>query len=348
MKEYEDYIEEVRTLRNLDPRAALFDVRVEKKGSRLLLLGVTTVSGAVDNLIDRLAEIHNRRYIRDQIVRLPDASLEDANYGLVRAAVAPVYGDPALPAPQITQALLGERIEPLARAGVWYRVRLEDGYIGWIHSGYLRFGDREWAYAWERATQGEPVVSLGAELVNEHGDVFARLPWGARIIRFGSDQFELPDGRRGALGSGEVVAVDRLADRFPARGDSITRTARRWIGSPYLWGGVTPSGVDCSGLVQAVFWLHGIALPRDSDQQARTGQQIDVADDFSNLNAGDLLFFSETPARVSHVVISLGGSEIVHSALTNGGVQVDDLTGNREIEGRLRGLFTSARRVLPD
>ncbi|MGQ0562633.1 MAG: C40 family peptidase [Gemmatimonadota bacterium] len=269
-------------------------------------------------------------------------------HAVVSAALAPVYADSDLPAPQITQAVLGERVDPLERNGAWCRVRLEDGYVGWVHAGYLQFGSRDWAYAWERGTRGEPVVSLGSELLDDAGRVFARLPWGARVVRLGPEQFELPDGRRGSIGAGEVVDVDRLADWFPARGDSVTRTARRWIGAPYLWGGVTMAGVDCSGLVQAVFWLHGIALPRDSYQQSRIGEKIEVAADFENLNPGDLLFFSETPARVSHVAISLGGPHIVHSALSNGGVDVNDLCGDQELEVRLRGVFTTAQRVLPD
>ena len=186
------------------------------------------------------------------------------------------------------------------------------------------------------------------ELIDDAGRIFARLPWGARIVRLSAEQYELPDGRRGAIGSGEVVAVDRIADWFPARGDSVSRTARRWIGAPYLWGGVTAGGVDCSGLVQAVFWLHGIALPRDSDQQSHMGQPIDPGENFQNLNAGDLVFFSDTPARVTHVVISMGGPHVVHSALTNGGVDVNDLAGDLELEGRLRAQYTRAQRVLPD
>lgn len=348
MNEFDDYIHEIRAAHRLDKRSAILDLRVDKRGSTLVVVGITTVPAAIDDLIEKLTAHKSKRYIKDEVVRLPDGSIGPDAHALVRAALAPIYGDPALPAPQITQALLGERVDPLARSGAWVRVRLEDGYIGWVHSGYLQFGSSDWAHAWERNTHGEPVVSLGAELVDEAGRVFARLPWGARVVRLGPELYELPDGRRGIIGSGEVVDVDRLADWFPARGDSVTRTARRWIGAPYLWGGVTTSGVDCSGLVQAVFWLHGIALPRDSDQQSRTGETIDVAEDFSNLNPGDLLFFSETPARVSHVAISLGGPHIVHSALTNGGVEVNDLSGDQELEIRLRGLFTTAQRVLPD
>jgi gamma-D-glutamyl-L-lysine dipeptidyl-peptidase len=348
MNTYDDTIEDVRKELKLDYRSSIFDVRVEQRGGKLCVLGATTVSSAVETLITRLTEVKDRKYIRDEVQRLPEAGSRGDVHVLVRAAIAPVYGDPALPAPQISQAVLGTRLDLLNRVGDWCRVRLEDGYIGWVHKGYLQFGDEEWAFAWERATRGEPAISLGAELMDEAGRVFARLPWGSRCVRFTQEQYELPDGRRGSIGSGEVVAIDRINDWFPARGDSVSRTARRWIGAPYLWGGVTTGGVDCSGLVQAVFWLHGVALPRDSDQQSLMGDIVDPGDDFSNLNPGDLVFFSETPARVSHVAISLGGPHIVHSGLSNGGVDVNNLTGDLEYEAKLRSVFTRAQRVLPD
>ena len=165
---------------------------------------------------------------------------------------------------------------------------------------------------------------------------------------FSPDRYALIDGRAGLLSNGEVVSVDRLFDRFPPRGDSVTRTARRWLGVPYLWGGVTMAGADCSGLSQAVLWMHGVALPRDSDLQALVGSPLEVPSDFSILKPGDLLYFSEAPERVSHVAISLGANAIIHSSLTNGGVACNDLLGETEFERRLRAVFTSARRLLPD
>src|SRR5690606_4200104 len=120
------------------------------------------------------------------------------------------------------------------------------------------------------------------------------------------------------------------------------------LGAPYLWGGVTLNGVDCSGFTQAVMWMHGIALPRDSDLQAATRTGIDVGPGLDALHPGDLLSFAEPAARVSHVAISLGGSAIIHSALGNGGVAVNHLDGTLEIERRLAEMFVSARRMLPD
>ncbi|HEX6558339.1 MAG TPA: SH3 domain-containing protein, partial [Longimicrobiales bacterium] len=146
IKEFEDHIESVRVARKLDMRSSVFDVRVEVRGSRLAIVGITTVPPAVDDLIERLAAIKSRRYIKNEVVLLPDASLGKDPHAVVRAALAPVYGDPALPAPQITQAVLGVRVEPLGLAGSWCRIRLEDGYIGWVHAGYLQFGGRDWAY----------------------------------------------------------------------------------------------------------------------------------------------------------------------------------------------------------
>jgi cell wall-associated NlpC family hydrolase len=94
--------------------------------------------------------------------------------------------------------------------------------------------------------------------------------------------------------------------------------------------------------------MHGVALPRDSDLQARIGETVSAGDDFSGLHAGDLAFFAENGERVSHVAICLGGPHIIHSALGNGGVEVNDLTGDLEFEKRLRSLYTHARRLLPD
>lgn len=350
MSEFDAVIGEVRTERVPDPRMGIFDVRAESRDGRITLIGETTDASAADALVERLVARAGAARIIDEVVRLPAPMLGATVHGLVRSAIAPVHGEPRVSAPQVSQYVLGHRLDLLSRTEFWWRVRGEDGYIGWVHHGYLRTGEPAWAQAWERGEGGEPVVSLGAELVDEESRSVARLPWGARVIRDMPGQYRLPDGRRGMLGAGELIDADRLVDRFPPRGESVIRTARRWVGTPYLWGGVTLAGVDCSGLVQAVYWMHGIALPRDSDQQARVGAVVleEPAGDLAPLRAGDLLYFAETPGRTSHVAISLGGAQIIHSALTNGGVDVNDLAGETEAEQRLRSILVEVRRVLPD
>lgn len=342
---FDRLVEAVRQEHVPDFRSGVFDVSISRLPTGAVLHGQSTHDEAVADLIRRLQD--DGVDVRDEVVRLPDLTPGSSRHGVIRVAIAPVYSEPRLPAPQISQLVMGIRVELLARVGEWVRVRGEDGYLGWVHDGYVETGTEEWAFGWERGTSGEAVVSLGAELVDEDGGVIARLPWGARLARH-SGAYHIPDGRRGAVANGEVVDIDRLGDRFPPRGESIARTGRRWLGAPYLWGGVTLSGVDCSGFAQAVMWMHGVALPRDSDLQERTGAAVDLDDELAVLRPGDLLYFAERGERISHVAISLGGPLIIHSALGNGGVHTNDLGGELPFEQRLRRMLARARRMLPD
>jgi hypothetical protein len=329
-----------------DPRVDVFQFRTRMDGKTPAVELETTLPEAALDFVRRLeadgvdAEV--------ALTLLPDPTLEPRGEALVRAPVAPVYQGPTMNSTLLTQYPLGARVTLLTRRGRHWRIRGEDGHVGWVHTGYLIRGELEWALAWERAEGGEPLVSLGAELIDETAErVFARLPWGARVIKQGAGRILLPDGRTGVLGDGELVPADRLWDRFPPRGESVTRTARRWLGVPYLWGGVTPNGVDCSGLVQSVYWIHGVSLPRDSDMQWQVGEAIEARADWSGLHPGDLLFFEEKGV-VNHVALSLGGSHLIHASASNGGVDTNDLAGERSLERRLRTVYVGARRLLAD
>lgn len=348
MANYERLIADVRAKRAPDARYTVFDIYIEKQNGRIHISGETTEPEAADELVQRVRGESGDSEILDEVVRLPDPVMGSRRHALVRSAVAPLHVRPALNSPQATQYVLGHRLDLLSRREDWHRVKGEDNYVGWVHQGFLEIGDADWARTWERDDGSERVVSLGAELIDEADRVFARLPWGARLFRDTPTRLRLPDGRRGALGAGEVAAVDRLPDRFPPRGESVMRTARRWVGTPYLWGGVTPAGADCSGFVQSVLWMHGIALPRDADQQVGVGGPVGPGDRFQNLMPADLLFFAEKENRVTHVAISFGGSHIIHSALTNGGVEVNDIAGDLGLERKLADAFVESRRILPD
>ena len=147
--------------------------------------------------------------------------------------------------------------------------------------------------------------------------------------------------------SGEAVTADELPRRFPADATSIAETAvERFESTSYLWGGVTPWGADCSGLVQSVFRLHGIALPRDAWQQARSG--TDAGRDLAAARAADLLFFSDRDdRRITHVGIALGDLRMVHLALGRGGYAVEWLADTQDqYVQTLVSRFVHARRVI--
>jgi cell wall-associated NlpC family hydrolase len=138
-----------------------------------------------------------------------------------------------------------------------------------------------------------------------------------------------------------------MESRFPRDAAAICSTAvQRFAGTSYQWGGITPWGADCSGLVQTVFSLHGVQLPRDAWQQGLEG--ADAGDDPLALRAADLLFFSDREdRRVTHVGIALGDRRMVHLALGRGGYAVERLDDERDgYVKALRERFVGARRVV--
>jgi hypothetical protein len=242
---------------------------------------------------------------------------------LVRAAVAPVHGEARVSSSQISQYVAGQVVTSLHRDGDWLRVRGPDGYEGWMHAGYLT-----------RAAEPGPLLSLGC--VAERTGTGARraLPLGARLD---------PDER---VTSGVAIDVAEQPARFPRDAEAITRTAlTHFAGTSYLWGGVTPWGADCSGLVQTVFALHGVPLPRDAYQQAECGSA--APDPFGTHAPADLLFFSDRPdARITHVGIAVAGGRMVHLALGRGGYAVERLGDTAD--GYVRALeqrYVGGRRV---
>jgi cell wall-associated NlpC family hydrolase len=238
--------------------------------------------------------------------------------------VAPLLAEPRASASLTSQYLNGQRLETLDERGDWVRVRGRDAYEGWMHRGYT-------AAAPMRA--GPERISLGCVARSAAGRVRA-LPLGALL-----------DDDEKAIG-GETVARAELATRFPATPQAIIESALRLFeGTSYLWGGVTPWGADCSGLVQSIYGLHGIPMPRDAGDQGRCGSE--VPDAAESLAVADLVFFSDRPdGRITHVAIALGGARIVHLALGRGGYFVEDFQGGDQYTAALRGRIQFARRVV--
>jgi gamma-D-glutamyl-L-lysine dipeptidyl-peptidase len=341
----EAILDEVRARHAPDLRTSVFDIGFADEDGGLTLIGETSVPAAAEELQRRLAGLDPDLAVVNRIERLPRLPDGARSHALVTSALAPMLAGPVVTETHISQVVVGQRLLVLRESGRWLHCRSSDGYLGWVHRGYLRRVDEAEARQWEMGLGGEPCFSLGADLLAHDGEVVARLPWGARFVLRPDDSALLPDGRTGTL-RGEWVGEHMRPQRFPTRGEAITRTAALWMGAPYFWGGITPAGVDCSGLAQAVFRTHGHELPRDSDQQARCGTEVDPGPDFRRLQPGDLLFFAEEPGRVTHVTLSLGGSGIIHSSLGNGGVARNDMAGELGYEQELRRIFVCARRVL--
>ena len=247
----------------------------------------------------------------------------------VRTPIAPMYSEPSVTSAQISQRLAGHDVELLDARDDWYFVRGADRYEGWVHGGFFAPAPPPTA----RGSAQTVRVSLGCVAGNPSGTRRA-LPLGARLA---------PEE---TLKSGDVVDETDLATRFPPTAVAITRSAQEFFqGTPYLWGGITPWGADCSGFCQSIFALHGVELPRDAWQQLEVGRD---AGPLEELDTADLAFFSDRDDRqATHVGIALGEQRMVHLSLVRGGYAIERLMDPRDAYvGKLRERFLKARRVL--
>ena len=249
---------------------------------------------------------------------------------VVRTPVAPMHAEPKVTSSMVSQQLCGHGVQIIEQVGEWFCVRGADEYDGWIHGGFLLRGPDAAATTAHRHAR----ISLGCITENSLGSRRA-LPLRARLA-----PDEMPVW-------GDAVEEDRRSDRYPLAGDAITYSAQEFFGSTsYLWGGTTPWGADCSGLVQSVLALHGMQLPRDAWQQAELG--TDAGRDIGELRAADLLFFSDRDdRRVTHVGIALGDARMVHLSLSRGGYAIERLADRKDpVVAMLRNRFLFAKRLV--
>ena len=249
----------------------------------------------------------------------------------------------------------------LERIGDWYKVNY-NLQIGFMHKDYLRTASRENVeLGYGRVTGDRVNVRSGpgtghASLAKaDRGDkayiIGVNAGWYKVIFRSAigyirSDYLDLTEipyenkdsGReplffKGGQSSGRPVSPDALNG---VSAEAIIATAKQYIGVPYVWGGSTPSGFDCSGYVKYVFGKHGITLPRTSRDQYNVGTWVSK----SNLRPGDLVFYNTSGSGVSHLGIYIGNGQFIHASSSRG-VMISEMS-NSYWSARYYG----ARRVL--
>ncbi|MBR6346086.1 MAG: C40 family peptidase [Bacteroidales bacterium] len=248
-------------------------------------------------------------------------------FGVISISVANMRATDDYDAEMVSQALLGTPVEVLeiSSKNDWPKVRTPDGYVGWVHKDAITLMDEEGLRAWNAAPKA--VVTALSGLVREragrNSSTVSDLAGGDRLRlegRLGAWlKVSFPDGRAGYVHKNEAVPESLWKKNLRTDADAIIATALSMKGFPYVWGGMSPKGMDCSGFVRTVLCMHGIIIPRDASQQAPCGERIDIVRsdgsiDISPLQKGDLLFFGRRDSgRVSHVAIYISGGRFIHS-----------------------------------
>jgi gamma-D-glutamyl-L-lysine dipeptidyl-peptidase len=328
-----------------DSRTEIFRVEsFRKTRDTIVLKGETTLPEAKEELFKALNN-HGINLI-DSILILPDHA-EQRQSGLTILSVINLRKETDHASELVSQAVMGTPVQILKSVGSWLLIRTPDRYISWTERSSVRPVSSGEMEEWKKADRMIFTGNSGWIYNNiAESGVVGDLVAGCIVARTGEagDHYRvmLPDGREGFAAKRHLVAFSEfiMEETFT---DGILARAASLMGVPYLWGGSSAKGYDCSGYVQNVFFMNGLVVPRDASQQAQHGQTVDISENFGSLRPGDLLFFGR-PDRISHVAIYAGGGEYFHSS---GRVMVNSLDSTRANYSRYRrnSLVKAARYI---
>ena len=322
----------VETLKELkeriapDKRTAIWDVNATQQGGKWVLSGTVGTKAQKQAILAAMTKSGYGNYT-DKITVLEDRIPQNRKWALVKLSIATLRTEPKHSAEIATQGIMGAPVKVLEKRDDWYRVQMADDYIAYVPESSLAFKNDVQMKNWRKAKR-YIVTAYDSRLVTEpHGDETVSDLVMGNIVEFKSTQgnwykVATPDGRTGWVDGADIAELSQWSQQgFSAA--QIEKTARRMMGSSYLWGGTSTKVTDCSGLSKVAYLSNGIILQRDASQQALTGKIMKKGTDWRQYETGDLLFFgNEKTGRVTHVGIYLRDGKYIHCS---GQVKINSL-----------------------
>lgn len=214
--------------------------------------------------------------------------------GYCFVSISPVRSEPKDQSEIVTQLLFGELVTVETTEFPWMKIRsVADAYEGWIdHKHVRKLSNKEVRRWWD-----------GLDYLQDR-ECLLQTPWGKQWICRGSF---IPSGLESFnIGNDHFAWLQAPAEHF----EDLWSCAESYLNTPYLWGGKSPFGIDCSGFTQTVYRIFGVNLPRDASQQVDGGTEID----FGDQEKGDLAFFHNDSGKVTHVGILDNEGHILHAS----------------------------------
>jgi hypothetical protein len=230
-------------------------------------------------------------------------------HGISTLSIVPIRMEPTHRSQQVSQLLFGETYEILTTQDTWLKIACQyDGYEGWIDQNqHSTVSDKDF-YAINEASKGIALELAGSASSNAYS---LPIVTGSSLPFFDGLNFKI--GREKFIYNGQAIIPDTPNNSI------MERVALRYLNAPYLWGGRSPFGIDCSGFTQIVFKFCGVALNRDAYQQAEQGTVLNFVEE---TQSGDLAFFANADSKIIHVGIILKDQRIIHAS---GKVRIDKL-----------------------
>ncbi len=252
-------------------------------------------------------------------------------YHVCRIAIAPLRKEPSDKSEIVSQLLYGDRVELLEKTEKWCIVKtLSDNYEGWMDYKQLeKISERD--YLDNDGFKHLAPLQLNNTLIGENGTKYYLSP--GSVLPFFKDGYCYLGEKKYEVQFNPFVPNPELF-----KGE-VEKIAKFYENTPYLWGGRSLFGIDCSGFVQMVYRLNGIQLRRDASQQAEQGEAVDF---LASAQLGDLAFFDNEEGKITHVGLMLSNDRIIHSA---GFVRIDPIDDQGIFNPEL-GKYTHKLRII--
>lgn len=339
-----------------DRRVAVFDVTCARQGDQLVVKGDVDQDNARRDIVAAMTSAKFGAVV-DSMRVLPDPALSDVPFGIVKVSVGNVRSNPAHSAELATQVMMGMVVKVLKKQGDWYYIQGPDKYLGWLEGAAMHLTRQAGADAWQNGPRVIMTAYFGVVRATPDtgalpvSDAVPGVLFKAGAVKGRWRAVETPDGRKGFIERQLVTDYSQWKATRTLTAQTVEQTAKRFIGVPYLWGGTSPKGMDCSGFTKTVFRLNGMELNRDANQQAQMGVDVSAGDDMKQLTKGDLLFFGQKATadrqeRITHVGIYLQDKTIIHTP-GGSGVRIDsfDPAAPNYNDGLVKSLVR-ARRII--